>query len=262
MKFIKEFLLIYFFISCYLFSQAFLPYEFIRFKVKWAFINAGWAELELKQTEEEGVYHLRLDAESSGIISSIFDVDDHAESWIDNNICSKRYIKNQKEGRWVSDEDVLFDYNKKKIIFEIKKRKQTGEIEEKREEIDLGSEECLQDMVSSFYYFRTLDIKEGKIFKVPTFDRGKVFITEVSVLRREKILTELGEFEAYILQPISKLQGAFRTRKGKMWIWLSADGRKIPLKIKAKFTFGSVSMEIIYYQSGDVFLTPQKTGLP
>lgn len=261
-KFFLRFIFVILF-SKILFSHPFPSYELIKYKVKWAFISAGWAEIELKKLEDEKeIYHIRLDTESSGLVSSIFNVDDHAECWVDSNVCSVKYLKNQKEGRWIADENIIFDYKNRKIFYEIKKKKQGGEIEEKREEIGMGSEECFHDMVSSLYYFRTLDIKEGKIYQIPTFDRGKMFNTELHVYGREKISTELGEFEAFLLQPVSKLEGAFRTRKGKMWVWLSADEKKIPLRIKAKFTFGSVYMDIVYYQRGDFILTPQKTGLP
>ncbi len=261
-KFI-QLLTICFFLYQVLSGKSFLPYELMKFKVRWSFISVGMAEIELKKDDEEKeIYHIRLDAESSGIISSIFNVDDHAECWVDSNICSIKYLKNQREGRWIADENVIFDYNSRKIIYEIKKKKKTGEIEEKKEEIEMGDRGCFQDMVSSFYYFRTLDVEEGKIYQIPTFDRGRIFTTELHVLGREKISTEIGEFDAYLLQPVSKFEGAFRTRKGKMWIWISADERKTPLRIKAKFTFGSVYMDIIYYQRGDEILTPQKTGLP
>lgn len=244
-----------------LLAQPFFPYELIKYKVRWAFVQAGWAEIELKRNERE-IYHIRLDTESSGVVSSIFHVDDHAECWVDSKLCTIEYKKNQREGRWIADEHVVFDYSKRRILYEIKKKKTPGEIEERKEEIDMGDIECFQDMVSSLYFFRTIDIKEGGTYKIPTFDRGKIFITELNVVGKEKISTEIGEFEAYILQPISKLEGAFRTRKGRMWVWISTDERKIPLKIKAKFTFGSVYMDIVYYQRGDAILTPHKTGLP
>lgn len=244
-------------------GQSFFPYELMKFKVRWAFLPAGWAEIELKKIEgEKEIYHIRLDTESSGIVSSIFNVDDHAECWVDGSLCSQKYQKNQREGRWIADEYVVFDYSKRKILYEIKKKKTSGEMEEKKEEIDMGDLECFHDMVSSLYFFRTLEIKEGRIYKIPTFDRGRIFFTELNLVGKERISTEIGEFDAYILQPVSKLEGAFRTRKGRMWVWISADERKIPLRIKAKFTFGSVYMDISYYQRGEEILTPQKTGLP
>ncbi len=260
----KLFLLTIFFIFYHsLQGSPFPPYELMKFKVRWSFVSVGMAEIELKKDDEKKeIYHIRLDAESSGIISSIFDVDDHAECWVDSNLCSIKYLKNQREGRWVADESVIFDYNTRKIIYEIKKKKQKGEIEEKREEIEMGERECFQDILSSFYYFRALFLKEGETYQIPTFDRGRIFNTELHVLRKEKISTEIGDFDAYLLQPVSKFEGAFRTRRGKMWVWISADEKRIPLRIKAKFTFGSVYMDIIYYQRGDEILMPQKTGLP
>ncbi len=135
-------------------------------------------------------------------------------------------------------------------------------MEEKREEIEMIGEECLHDIISSFYFFRTLDIKKGGTYQIPTFDRGKNFVTELQVLNRESISTELGEYEAFLLQPLSQFQGAFRTRKGRMWVWISADENKIPLRIKASFTFGAIYMDVVYYQRGETILTPQKRGLP
>lgn len=261
-RFLQLSLFNFFFLKILL-GYPFLPYELMKFKVRWSFIHVGMAEMEFKESKEEiGIYHIKLKAESSGIISSIFDVDDHAQCWVDSNICSIRYLKNQREGRWIADENAEFDYKRRKIFYEIKKKKKSGEIEEKKDEIEIGEGECFHDMVSSFYYFRTLDIEKGKTYQIITFDRGKIFNTELKIIGREKISTELGEFDAFVLQPLSKFEGAFRTRKGKIWVWISADEMKVPLRIKAKFTFGSVYMDIVYYQRGEAILTPQKTGLP
>jgi hypothetical protein len=60
---------------------------------------------------------------------------------------------------------------------------------------------------------------------------------------RKKIDTDAGEFRT--LQIVPKIRGeSIFKQKGTMWIWLTDDKYKIPVKLKTELPFGSITVEL------------------
>jgi hypothetical protein len=64
------------------------------------------------------------------------------------------------------------------------------------------------------------------------------------VLRKEKIKTKLGEFDTVVIKPLMKSEGIF-DRKGDMYIWLTDDLRRIPVKMQSKVAVGSITATLV-----------------
>ncbi len=72
------------------------------------------------------------------------------------------------------------------------------------------------------------------------FDSRKLWNVEVQVLRREKIKTKLGEFDTIVIKPLMKSEGIFN-RKGDVYIWLTDDKKRVPVKLESKVAIGSIT---------------------
>ena len=96
------------------------------------------------------------------------------------------------------------------------------------------------------YALRAQNPKVGVLLKLPATDGKKIINVEVAVLKRESIEVPAGKFEALILSPATKnLSGVFeKSKDSKIEIWVSADGRYIPLRIKSKVVVGSFIGEL------------------
>ncbi len=213
--------------------------EKFTFDITWMGISAATATLEVFQkTKYKGneVYHIVSTARSSKFISTFYSVEDMVETFVDAKEIFSYLLKvKQREGRYKSDKEIEFDQIKNKAYY----RKMGS-----REEVfDVPPK--VQDALSCYYYFRTLDnIKVGKSVFIETFENKKTWQLEVQVLGKEKIKTPAGEFDTIKLKPLLKFQGVF-INKGDIYLWVTDDYRKIPVQMKSKVIIGYFTATLI-----------------
>ena len=72
---------------------------------------------------------------------------------------------------------------------------------------------------------------------------------KVKVVRREKIIVPAGEFDTFLIVPdLQHIGGVFKKSKNAtIEIWISADSRRLPVKLKSEVVVGSFTGELISY---------------
>ncbi|MBW2072906.1 MAG: DUF3108 domain-containing protein, partial [Deltaproteobacteria bacterium] len=85
---------------------------------------------------------------------------------------------------------------------------------------------------------------------IPITNGLKSTMVPVRVIRREMVQLPSGTFDAYLLEPeTTRLGGVFRKSKNpKIQVWLSADKRRLPVKIKIKVLLGSIICELTSFE--------------
>ena len=98
-----------------------------------------------------------------------------------------------------------------------------------------------------FYAFRTHDLQVGKEIRTPVTDGKKCLIGGATVLKRERIKIQGIEHDAYLVEPeLGYLGGVFeKSKDAKLQIWVTADEKRIPLKVKSKVIVGSFTAELV-----------------
>jgi len=219
----------------------FSPGEKLTFQLKWSFIPAGKAVLEVLPIETVNgalAYHFGLTAQSNAFVDTFYKVRDRIDAYTDIKMTrSILYIKKQKEGRTKRDIIVNFDWGKKEA--------QYSNFGNKKEPISLlpGS----FDPLSVFYYSRLFDLKVNAEIKSPVTDGKKCVIGKAKVVKREKIKVGGKKYDTYLLEPqLKHIGGVFeKSKNAKIKIWVTADKRRIPVKIKSKVIVGSFIGELI-----------------
>ncbi len=91
------------------------------------------------------------------------------------------------------------------------------------------------------------NFKEKFILQRPVTDGKKSVIGSGKVIKRETIKLKNGKYDTYLLEPdLKNLSGVFRKSKNAtIKIWMTADKRKIPVKIKSKVVVGSFVGELV-----------------
>jgi hypothetical protein len=106
----------------------------------------------------------------------------------------------------------------------------------------------MSDMLSSFYFTRTLELRAGGEYSFDVFSDGDVFPLKVIVDKKiEKVKVEAGEFECLKITPLIVGDAIFRAKEGKMTIWLTNDERKMPVLIRSKVAVGAFDAELASY---------------
>lgn len=91
------------------------------------------------------------------------------------------------------------------------------------------------DPVSCLYYLRQLQLTPGKSVVANVLDKGKLNRIKINILRRETIQTPAGTFRTIVVSPQMDIesQGLFYAR-GPLTIWLTDDGKKVPVMIEKR----------------------------
>lgn len=212
-----------------------LSKEKLYFDIYWMGIYVGNAILE--KDEYCGRTTMTSQVHSAPVISILYKVEDHATSTsVDGRPVNFR-IK-QREGRYRSDKETIFDSSDGKIVYHdyLKGIKTEREVKIKNRPA--------WDVISGFYHLRTLALEDGKTLSLHVFDSNKMLQAEVHVLRREKVaFPGKGMVDAFVVRPVLRTEGLFK-HKGSILIWLSADERRIPLRVETKVSIGKVVAEL------------------
>ena len=219
----------------------FHPGEKLTFQLKWTIIPAGESVLEVLPIETiDGVqaYHFSLTAKSNSFIDNFYKVRDRIDAYADTQMShSILYKKKQREGRTHRDIVVTFDWENNNAEY--------TNFNDKRPPIDLlpGS----FDPLSAFYFVRLFDFKSSSIIERPVTDGKKCIIGKLTIIKRETIKLASGTYDTFLIEPeLKHIGGVFeKSENAKIQIWITADKRKIPVKIKSKVVVGSFVGELV-----------------
>lgn len=207
--------------------------ELLKYDLYWSGVFVGKAELEAFRGE--GSVTFLSKARSAGIISAFYTVDDFAQSILLHGQPVFFRFK-QHEGKKRGTKETRFDYETKKISF-------VHETRNIRSEHDLTAP-GIWDILSAFYHVRMQPLEVGKKVGVDVFDSGTFARIGVDVLRKESItVPDVGTFGAIIIRPLVETEGLF-SKKGDIYIWLSDDDQRIPLRVETVVPIGAVTAEL------------------
>lgn len=214
-----------------------IPEKF-EYELTWTGVKAGTATLEITKTGND--IKIVSTAQSVNWVSVFYTVDDRVES-----ILAKKsslmfvgepvnYRLRIREGRHRRDKEVIFNSGNKVTYID--------HINNEKHSFDVPS--LIFDPLSSFYYLRTLKLVVGEPVYVTMFDSKKVWNVEVQVLRKEKVTLPTGTVDTILIKPLMKSEGIFY-KKGDIYIWLTDDEKRIPVKLQTKVAIGSINALLV-----------------
>ena len=102
------------------------------------------------------------------------------------------------------------------------------------------------DMLSILYYVRSLPLTAGMTVTRPLSSGKKTHLAEALVVRQETIMVGGRSWPAFLIEPdVRNAGGIFKkSKKPRFLLWISADERKIPLKVVSKVWVGAFIVEL------------------
>jgi len=239
---------LFFFISSISYSQTKIPAfksgEFLKYKLSYGPINAGFATLEVVDHYEndKDLFHIIGKGWTTGMTNFFFSVQDNYETYfIKESIQPYRFIRKINEGGYTKDKEILFDFQKNSatVIDHKKSKKESFFIQDDT-----------QDMLSSLYYIRTIDfdsLKAGDIIPVNMFLDNEIYKFHLFFKGREIIKFGKKKIKTLVLQPMVQEGRIFESNES-VTFWISDDMNKIPIKIKASILVGSIKAELVEHK--------------
>jgi len=221
--------------------------ESILYVVKYGFIPAGFATLQIKAIETingRPCYYILSKAITNKAVDVFYRVRDRNKSWMDvQSLCSQRFQQELREGFYRSESVTLYD--QPALKFEYRKvRKGKESIREG------GIPPFVQDVLSSLYYIRTRPLEVGKTYELDANSGGKTWPLSVHVKEIEKVRVPAGKFECLHLEPILAGEGIFQ-QAGHLEVWVTNDERKIPVLLRSRVMVGAFDAEMKRYISSE-----------
>ncbi len=225
-------------------NDAFQPGEFLKYRVyydSWltSWLTAGYGTMTVGESNQlfdgRKAYYIEVNGQSTRFFNIFMKVDDKFVSYLDEqSLLPRKFIRRTREGSYVKDDDVLFNYDSMTVT----SRQMTRAI-------PLG----LEDMISAFYYMRTFDFdtaEEGDEYHIQFYLDDSIYNSRIVFLGREKVETELGVFPCLKFKPQVAIGEVF-TDQYPMTLWVTDDRNKIPVLGRSGVYVGSVSIELIEY---------------
>jgi hypothetical protein len=100
------------------------------------------------------------------------------------------------------------------------------------------------DDAAFFYFVRVTELKVGKTYSYDRYFRKEKNPVTIEVTKREKMeLPDGREIDCLVLHPVIDTKGMFSKRSDTR-IWLTDDERRLPVQIRSKFPFGTITLRM------------------
>lgn len=211
--------------------MAFCVGERLIYSVRYGFINAGDAILEVQETTDvDGAecFHFVSEAVSNPRFSLLFKVHDIIHSYADvESLHTRRFIKDIEEGHFQKEESVVFDRELNTATYP----------DDEIVDITPGA----RDVLALLYHVRTLELDVGDTVNVESHYSKENYSLAVKVLRRERIENAIGTFNCLVVSPVLRVTGILQP-KGDLTVWITDDYWKIPIMMRSRMIIGSVQV--------------------
>ena len=218
--------------------------EWLRYKMSYSgWMRAGTAVLKLEEKELHGkkVYHATGTGWTSGMIKWFFKVDDTYESYFDKKIVIPYFFKRKiDEGGYKKNRNTTFNYTTNEALVE--------DFIKKKDTMITFSD--VQDMLSSFYYLRNQNVdtlKKGEEIRIDMFLDSQIYPFKLRFLGKETLKTKVGKVKTLKFRPLVQAGRIFKAQES-VTIWITADKNKIPIKMNANLSVGSLRADLEAYK--------------
>lgn len=220
-------------------NKAFGLGEDLTFDVRYGFITAGTARFTIPEyiwQNGRQCYRVQFFVQSKPFFDSFYRVRDRYESHIDvDGLFPWKFIQQIREGGYKRDFNARFDQQRGKAV---------------TTEGEYPIPPFVQDVVSAFYFMRTYDyasMKKGQKVELQNFYKDSTYTLTVIYHGRETVEVAAGTFRCIRLEPITQ-EGALFKATGRMFVWITDDERRMPVKVEAEIPIGSIVSELTAYK--------------
>ncbi|MGC4130136.1 MAG: DUF3108 domain-containing protein [Bergeyella sp.] len=221
--------------------------EVLSYRIHYGFLNAGTATLSTTKTTYSGQPHFYVKGvgKTTGAVKTFFKVEDVYESYINYNTgLPSFYVRNVSEGSYRQHYETTFNHNNQTLVLTDKKNPKNGSK-------TLKSVKGVQDMLSAFYYLRSIDsekMKVGDVYNLNVWIDDEMFPFRLRVAGAENMKTKFGTVNALKIIPSVMSGRVFKDKEG-VTLWVTNDENHIPLSIKAELAVGSLKADLDSYKN-------------
>lgn len=218
----------------------FQPGEKLAFAVTWGFIPVGEGTLQvMPATRLNGVeaMHFSMTVQTNRFGDIFYRVRDRMEGFTDKEMTRSLLYKKISEGKSRRNVTVTYDWEEKRARY----------FNHGEEHASVTLLPGSYDPLSMFYALRFFDLEVGRGLTLPVSDGKKTVAGEASVKERSVIDVRGVDYDTFLVRVDTKdLDGVFKkSRDAELLIWVTADKRRMPVRIKSSVYVGSFTVDLV-----------------
>lgn len=231
-------------------ETVFKPGEELSYRLKYGFFTAATADIKVENSnikfEGNPAYHIIADGKTAGTFDFLYKVRNRYETYVDEKtLLPYFYAENRHESNYKHTDKVTFDHN-------------TGKITAAKGTFALKGQ--VFDFLSAYYFARNLDVTKmriGEKFDLQYFLEDGIHTLSITYAGKEKTDCSLGTFNCYKFNP-TIIPGRIFRKDSKLYLWITADGNRIPIKAHVEVIVGSLTMDLLDAKNLKYPLNPVK----
>lgn len=218
-------------------ETVFKPGEELQYRLKYGFFTAATADIKVENTdikfEGNSAYHIIADGKTAGTFDLLYKVRNRYETYIDEKtLLPYFYAENRHESSYKHSDKVTFNHETEKI---------------KADKGTFPFKGQVFDFLSAYYFARNLDVTKmniGEKFDLQYFLEDGIHTLTITYVGKEKTDCSLGTFICYKFNP-TIIPGRIFRKDSKLYLWITADGNRIPIKAHVEVVVGSLTMDLL-----------------
>ncbi|MGH7500024.1 MAG: DUF3108 domain-containing protein [Gemmatimonadales bacterium] len=206
--------------------------EKLTYTAKLGMISLGSGTLEVAAKDSirgEETFRFKFRLQGKTVFYSL---DDVLESWVDTrDFESRRFVQDFVENNKST-------HRAYEIYADSGFFRETG-----KDKTEATPPDPLDD-AAFFYFVRITPLEVGKKYEYARYFRKDKNPVTIEVVKREKMdLPDGSEVNCLVLHPVIDTKGLFSKRSDTR-IWLTDDHRRLPVQIRTKFPFGTITLRL------------------
>jgi Protein of unknown function (DUF3108) len=210
--------------------------EQLTYSLKYGFFTAAEAVINVEESDKKfdghPVFHIVADGKTAGTFDIFYKVRNRYESYVDQTtLMPYFYTENRHEANYKHTDNVTFNHDDDKItaakgVFPYKGK--------------------VFDFLSAYYFSRSIDvskIQKGDKFELQYFLEDGVHTLSITYVGIEKVNCSMGSFNCLKFNP-TIIPGRVFRKDSKLYLWITDDKNRIPVKAHVELVVGSVTMDL------------------
>lgn len=213
----------------------------LNYTVDWRVFPAGVVSFHQQAVGNQE--HVSVTADTIGAVNLLFRVTDRFQSSFNRETgCSEDFSKQLVEGRRRVNSDMAFDYAQGRAV--VTEKNLVSRINQHKQ---VPIPPCATDSLSAIFYAASQPMTVGQSFQFPLADATRTVLVTMKVEDHEEVKTPAGTFQTVRVEPTADA-GVVKNR-GNIWIWYSDDSRHIPVQMRARLFWGTITFRLTSIES-------------
>ncbi len=245
--------------TCTIQNTATQPGELLTYSLSyslapWASVATATFEVKTTTINHQPLYNLVGKGWTSRNWSWFFEVDDTYQSWVDPVSFKPYYYQRDIfEDGFIMDVFYEFKRDNKLVYATYKKYNSKKKPEPPFSYDTVDITDCTFDVMSMLYFARNMDynkVREGQLIPVSIIMDNEIWNIHFRYLGKENIrVPKMGRFNTLKFSVYTIEGSVFKESGESLYMWVTDDKNKIPLKIESPIIIGSVRAFLTDYKN-------------